>query len=709
MMPPAQPPQPMPPQPMPSMPAGAQPILKPPPLTTDELSAWKARLSAGRDIAKELITEGRKSMARVTAKTLTNRPTQHTVVVPLDYASVEQKKAQLFQVPEMIAEGRTPEMEPVAPLFAAITNFQLGPEGVNAPAMLFEVQPDVLIQGYAVTKIGYENVIDGTKSVATGEMQPDPAFSQPGAVLGLGAQPPQVPVMADVPNIISETYYWRRFSPGYLGAPKEFRGSNFDDAGWLSMRFSEDVLETGRGASTTATKDDELLLCEPPSTKQGATRKRHGTEVWYKASLYDEDIKHPDVIRTFKLYDDDKDVTDRRNSPFQRWVVPGDPTMHPAYVPGSQLIGMKGFPLHVLTLRYLSDTAFPPSDVQMSGSLSDEISVGRTQVLRRRDRSLPQVLYDGTRVPIDVMAKIEKNDNTGFIGVPGNPAEMFMPLDKGQFGRENFAFNDQAQNDYDKTWGHGANGGTLRAESPETATKSQQIAQSIENRLQMERSRELEWFVAGATKLMGLYQIFADAQSFAPIVGKNGQQTLQAWDRTAIPGPFVLKPRPNSHIRLSPEQEFDQMLQFFNLAGNAPEGNRTYMLQQLAVKRGLDPTRATQQPTPKGPEPMKPGVSFQGEDLDPSSPQFPIVIEILRQGGYQVSQQAVTAAQGAAAQQQQRESELALTEAVAKATPHGAPGHETEHGGAMVGGGQTSPINKHAADLTGGTPGIGVQ
>src|SRR5687767_12237078 len=124
-----------------------------PELTEDQVSQWRARLDAGRDISKDLVKQGRNEVARYQAKTLRGAPKQHTVVVPLDYASVEQKKAQLFKIPEIIAEAKRPDCEPAAPLMSAVTNHALGPNGVNAASMLFEVQPDVLLQGYAVTKI----------------------------------------------------------------------------------------------------------------------------------------------------------------------------------------------------------------------------------------------------------------------------------------------------------------------------------------------------------------------------------------------------------------------------------------------------------------------------------------------------------------------------------------------------------------------------
>jgi hypothetical protein len=654
-----------------------------PPFPEAELSAWKARLSASRDVAKELVSDGRKQLERYTAKTLASTPSQHTVVVPLDYASVEQKKAQLFfQVPEVTLEALQPAAEPAAPIMTAVTNHVLGPFGVNSKAMVFEALTDVLCpMGYAVTKIGYENVIDGTNPVQTGQMIPDPSFkSSPGSILGLQAGP-MIPEVVQAPNIISETYYWKRLPPGHFACPSDFRGSNFDEASFLAWRFSEDVIGTDTSGSYSSEKDEELLLVPTREATRAKTPKRCGWEVWYKATRFDPDAKHPELVRTFKLYDDEPIERQRRDSPFQR------------ILPDGTVIGMKGYPLHVLTLRYLSDAWHPPSDSQMGGPIADEISIGRSQLLRRRDRSLPQVLYDATRVTPDVMQKLERNDNTGFVGVPGNPQEMFFPLEKGEFGRENYAFNDQGQIDHDRTWALGEQAGVL-AGGRQTATKSMQVQRSVDTRLEAERTRVLEWFIAGTMKLMALYQLFADKEDYVRITGPDGETRLQAWNRQAIAGSFLFKARPNSHIRLDAETDFQQELSFFNLAGNAPEGNRLYMLQRLAAKRGLDPARAVVQPPPKTPEPPKGSFTIKMEDF--VLPQGPITVEIATQLGLKISPEAILQSQQLLLQSQQ----IAAAEQAEKDAQKGNP--ETEHGGAMIGAGKTNPINKHAMDLTGG-------
>src|SRR5690348_11614428 len=251
MMPPAV----APPQPMPPMQAGPMPAQQPPapqpalpyqntalPLTDDEVKDWRSRLETAREPIAAIITEGKTNTARYRVKHLPAMPKEHEVVVPLDYSYTEQKKAQLFfQVPELHLEATRPELEATAPIAQAVINRALGPKpaGVDMKAAMFEVLTDVICAtGYGVIKIGYETYTNGTRDVQIGT-EPVPG-GQPGAVLGLGAQPMQ-PIMQAVPNVVSEQYYARRVPPGHFRAPADFSGSDFDDAPWVGWRFSEDV------------------------------------------------------------------------------------------------------------------------------------------------------------------------------------------------------------------------------------------------------------------------------------------------------------------------------------------------------------------------------------------------------------------------------------------------------------------------------------
>jgi hypothetical protein len=652
-----------------------EPVLEP--LTEDAISAWRARLTAAREIIRPLIQEGRTNVARYRVKTLANKPVEPTVVVPLDYAYVEQKKAQLFnETPEVLVEAGQPEAEPVVPLMKAIANEALGSDGVNLDATIFEAMPDLLLVGYAATKIGHEAFVDGTRPVTVGQ-EPDPG-AQPGAVLGLS--PPMKDIVAEAPNIVHQDYYWRRFPPGYLAGPADFLGSDWDDAPWIAMRFSEDLPD---GATDQATKGDdtEWLLSESAtSSAVSKALKRWGWEVWIKAARFDPTVTHPERIRTFKLYDDEPIARDYRDSPFQRWL------------PNGRYLGMKGYPIEVLTLRYQSDTPLPTSDAQVTRQTSDEISTGRTQVLRRRDRSLPNVLYDTTRVTDPaILQKIERNENTGFIGVPGNPNEMFLALDKGQFGRENFAFNDQAMQDMDRAWALGSNAGVIKAPGKETATKTQQVQAGIDTRLQSDRARVLKFVIKGVTKLMALKQLFADQDEYVNVVGQNGAAQLVAWNKTQIPWRFLFKAKPDSHIRLDAAQDREQTLRAYNLLRKDPSINPEVLIRAVALKLGFDPQRLYVAPQPPKPEPPKINLSLSDEGLT-----NPLVLEILTQLGLQIKPETV---QMAIAMQG-----MGMLPRTSQGDVKGDKG-SSEHGGASE---RTEPINQHGADITGGTPGIGV-
>ncbi|HEY3220324.1 MAG TPA: hypothetical protein VGJ80_06310 [Gemmatimonadales bacterium] len=677
-------------------------------LTPDDVTAWRARLAASREVMVPIMETGRRNVERQRNKALTLAPLADTVTVPLDFSYTEQKKSSLFfQTPEIVAEALQPQYEASVSVFTAVMNQLLGIRGVNAKAAMFEILSDLLCPvGFGVLKVGYENVQDGMKPVPTGRMIPDPQAQppvQPGSVLGLSSPPVlQIPEMMEAPNIISETYYWRRVAPGRFRAPADFRGSDFDDAAFLAMRFEEDVPADGEGGSTASADDDALLLVAPDATTQRAGKKRRGDEVWYKAALFDADVKHPDLLRTFRVYDDDRRGTPiaRRDSPFQRWVLPGQTSPSDTYVPGGTLLGMKGFPFQVFTLHYISDLAFPPAMCTMSRQIVDEIGDGRTQMVRRRKRALQQILYDTTRMTDPaVMEKIERNDNTGFIGVPGNPLEMFLPLDKGQYGRENFAFNDISARDLDQIWAMGSGGGVLKGESPETATKSNQLQAAIDTRSEADRTRVLEGYVKAVTKTAALVQVFADAEDYVRIVGPDGAKRLIAWNKDTIAGSFAFAAKPDSHVRIDAAQRRQQALQNYNQLRKDPSVNAQYLITAVANETGLDPARLYVPPQP--PKEEKPSVSWALKIEDFLGPGAPIAVEIAKQVGVVISPEALQMSQQLGAMAAAMLQQQAAQQAAAAGSPNG----QSAHGGAAD---QTEPINKHNEQVTGGTPGVGV-
>lgn len=626
------------------------------------------------------------------------------MVVPKDYANTEQKKGQLFfQTPYIQAlplEPAAAGMEDAVSIFEPVINHYLGPDGVNAKAMVDEVLMDGLVaSGVFASKIAYESVVDGTKPIQVGQ-QPDPNFVPP-PMMDPTQQPPQapmVPVMADAPNIISEKYIWERISPAKLLIPVEFNGSDYDKAPWLGFDFLMDfepakrVFKLPDHFNTFVGDDDHLLgkKNKQAADDRGGRKRIKGSEIWYKASLFDETVKNPDLLRVLVLIDGLEAPVKHRDSPFQQ------------VQPDGSILGMPGFPVHVGALRYVPDSAFPPSDCQMSHTLVDELSDGRTQMSRQRRRSVPMRLGP-VGLGTEFYAKIEKNIQQSVIPIPDEQfilyqGEPVKEVSRAQFPKENFSFDQIGSRDISETWALDATQRGISQAHSVTATEIERTQQNANIRLTRERTTFLNWFARGTTKLASLIQQFADQTSYVAIVGADGARRLQPWDKTKIQGRFLFTCKPDSSIMVDAAAVSKQALDRFNLLHQSPFINQQELLTETLRALNLDPAKLIQQPQPKPVEVPKVSFTFNDQSLNPQNPAFPIVMEILKMGGIPVDDKAIGAAQKLAS----------LSGPTASAVPHGAPAAPPPAqtvGNASGSGGTVEPMNKHMADTTGQRPG----
>lgn len=686
----------------PSVPSG--PVVKIP-LATEGVNtagAWKTRVEASQAAIDRVKPDWDRNQERyLVKKSLAGA--KDDVIVPKDYANVEQKKAQLaYRVPEIQLEPMEPlasGMEDAVAIFEAVVNYQLGPHGVNAEIVLDEVLSDALCSsGIFGSKIAYEGTFNGTKQVPIGQ-QPDPNWQpptpqqqQPGTVLGLNQptpQPPMVPQLATVPNLIAEHYVWERISPAKLLIPEEFTGSDYDKAAWLGFEFvmpfnlAKRAFKLADDFKAFASDDDRKIGRQETATGDRSAPKRvRGWEIWYKASLFDDAEVNPDRQRVLVLIDGLKEPVKHENSPYQ------------VDLPTGQIGGMEGFPVHIGALRYVSDLALPPSDCQMSRYQVDEVSKGRTQMIRQRERSIPLRIADLQGIGGEEgLAKIEKNIWQSIIPLenmdPTRPP--IVEVARAQFPRENFEFDQIANRDIAETWALDSNQRGVTNDTARTATELQLAQQSSNIRLDKERSKFLSQYVArGAAKLGALLQQFSDQEQWVPIVGADGAQRLQAWDKSKIQGKYLYKVRPNSSLRLDVAQERSQALQMYNLLAPSPFINQQELVTQTVRKFDLDATKLIVQPQPKPAEVPKVSFAFNGTDLNPANPAFPIVLEILRQGGIQVDDQAIGAAQRAGS---------ASGLPTASAVPHGSP--QPPPPAQTFGAHSMGPVNKHQEERTG--------
>jgi len=700
-----------------------------PAFSTVKSAAWRRRVKAALDSTKVALEQGKKNIERYNAEYLESRTGDDQVCVPTDFYYIEQKKSQLFaREPDVFLQSLQPGQEDGAIVGAAALNAKLGPQGVNVLPTVHEIIFDTICAtGFGAVKIGFEAVKDGTVDIQIGE-EPDLGAlpvgthqltapttpDQLGPALGLGPLPMK-PIMAKAPNIIASRYFIERVAPGDLIVPADFSGSDFDKAAFLGCRFLEDLPDENESGSDID-REERRLTPLSSDAKAAQRKQRVGYEVYYRASLFDADEKHPECVRCFTYYDDDPETTpiQPKQSPYQRLAPrpmpqPGQPPTPPT----QKYEGMVGFPIAPLTIRYVSDTWRPKSDCSMARATADELSKGRTQMVQFRDRNMPQTGFDVTAVDAATLAKIERNILGAWVGFNRPGQDATWPIQKGQMGRESSVFNDVIQGDLERIWGLGANQLGAQNDTARTATELQLVQSASQGRLESERLKVLSWYANKVVaKFFALMQLFADEEEYIELVGSDAQRlkaippevaaqvqqnpqamALVPWTKANIPGRYGVKIKPDSQLHIDVAQQREQLLKVFNFLANEPTANRTELTREVLKTFHMDPTKTTQAPPQKMPEPPKLTLAIKMEDF--VMPQGPVTVEIAQQLGLKISPEAILASQQFLLQAEQLQ-----------AAQDAEAANETEHGGASA---EAKKINKHPTEATGGMQGSGAQ
>lgn len=627
------------------------------PLESIDRERWSLRLDASRKLREDKIEVWKDSVSAYLGKPLTKAPTSDTIVVNKEFSFLELKKSQLaFQVPEVHLKPKLPGLEGPTRLFQSAVNHELGPDGAKAKRMFDEVLFDVLATGIGASKIGYTAVLGERQ-----ELETDPATGQP------LTDPMGQPLFKTQPYMVSEEYFWRSISPDKLLVPAKFEGSDFDEADWLGWEFTKDWEAAKReyGLSDTFAgrkrEDMETLSGEKEAVSASdVSYVVSGVEIWYRASRFDPEEEHPEKIRRLVLVDGREEPVIHMDSPYQQINQAG------------KLIGMMGFPIHVLTLRYVRGSAYPPSDIELGRPLTDELSKGRTQMVRQRDTSVPARWFDRNRVDPDTSAKLKTNTVGGWIPLEGRGDEVLGEVVRAQFPRESFEFDEIINRDYEELWALGKNQRGLTDETTKTATEVATAQNAADVRLDYERQRVLAFFTQGVRKFAALLQLFKDDMGYVEILGQEAQG-LQPWNRQMVQGEFLFEAKPDSALRTDVAAERKQALDLYNLTANDPNVARVELLRSLMTKYNLDPARIVVDTLPaKGPEPPRLSISMGGPEL---AAPTPMMLQLLEQAGVKITPQMV---QQAAAGQFVRE---AATEA-----------QSLEHGGPAE---QQNPLSKH--------------
>ena len=656
-----------------------------------DLSFWRDEVDRAERAQEPYYSKWQKNLDAYVAK---EKDTGDIVNVNVDFYETEQKNAQLFfESPELqftAGAGFEPTTAGVV-AFRKLINVLLGADYVDAlEVVLASLKRCTSTSGQGATIIGYRPTI-----------QPVMQTPQPGAILGLSQS---------VPVPVHEAWFWDEVADKKFLRPADFTSTNFDKAPWLGMRFrlplkvARTICEIPPDFEGTTTRDDKKYEGQHHTDESSAMAYVDGVLVWYKAYLFDEDEIHPEIYRRHILIEGLETFADKDDP---AWRSPYQTKLPNGRLRADSMIGN---PIHVFSLRSVPDSSFVPSDAQMRRSLVGELNLFREQMIQERDVNKPKFGYNATTFPPDAIAKIESAMTGSLIPLPaecfsGPNITGFTLLAQGSSPRQTYLANDYIERDIAKTSGMDSSGVGVDDGSDETATKTNEIAKARNVRLDAERKRILRQYLKGVDKLAALALRFcSDPQRVAELIGPESAQVYLQWRQSILELGDVrpkFTAKPDSQIKLDAARERKTWLDLYNFAAKDPMVNRAALLQKIFTLYGEDAQQfVAQQPPDQGPEASL-GYSFKGEDLNPLSPQFPIVLQILAQCGVQIEQQAIQEAMDGA-QNQVMMQQLAAVQASAK------PGQKkpAEHGGVAE---KMGPLSKEQASQTGNRPGPAVQ
>lgn len=550
------------------------------------------------------------------------------VNVAKDFSDVERKKAALFYNTPQIALVPDPGTDgSLLPLHEELINTLLSVKHMDAKATVLPTIQDCLVAIQPVpTEIGYQAVqVPMPQPVIdpqTGQPQIDPQTGQP--------------VTQEVPVTVWEEFFWRRVSPKAQLLPVALTDTCYDRAAWLGFEWRKPVAQvrrqfglpdswTGGSAgpdrptfrTTGGVEDDSEPMCA-------------GVKLWYRASVRDPQVTHPDVVRELERVEGWDTPVVHRDCPYQTIGPDGRLTAN----------SMRGYPDHPLALRDLTDAAYVASDCTLTGPLTRELNKFRTQMIERRDGSRLHVLFDSDRINPEVRQKIEQGDIPKLIPVvpgalEGGIGAIMQQVPALALGRENYLGQDIIERDRDGILGLSANTMNPGSSGGKTATEVQTVQRNTDARFEQERQRVLDWWLRGVEKISALVLRYGDRLAQEILGAQRGQQWVQARDAGQF-GPFAFEVVIDSGAYIDVEARKRQDLQLYNLTAKDPTLRRGVVQARLATDFGLNPAEWIVTEAPQShPDPPQVSIAVRPEDLDPLLPSYAGTYAILTAGGVQ--------------------------------------------------------------------------
>lgn len=602
------------------------------PMSEDECKRWNQRIEAWERRRVDLVRDAKENVNYRVCKPFSGDDgSTDRIALVEDWARTRQKVASLlFQLPEASLEPRHEMYKDATITYSAVLN----DKAQNEMDLQFELdealQDTVNAAGIGAVLVSYT------------------AYTRPAMVDGQMVQQP-----------ISKCYEANRLPLGMLLLPREWKKSNWDKAPWVGCDTwlpLEKVRKLGWVNAEFKAQEEmpkDLLMSADIEDKNGTTGAAGDyvrvKQIWYRACHYSADAYHPDHIRRIVFVHGQEKPVVHEDFKWQQFIEPtaGTPagpdqidplTQQP--IPGSgapaimptpgYYIGMRKFPIRILTLGYVSDVAIPPSDSRVARSSVREGMRSRQQMLQQRDHNIPMRWANVNLLDQTTADNLRNGKWQSIHFINGIGDRAIGEVARAQFPRENFEFMRVFENDQDRAWAL-KSPGALQQDDP-SATEIKDVRATADEVLEYQRARVLRWVASIYEALGGLLQMFATDVDFIGVKGPDGVTRMQAWDRTKLPHQVIYKLRPDSSVRVDVNTKISNLLKLYNLAGKDPMLRRQYLLELIIILSGEDSSRLVQPPPPEKKEVPNISYRFSGDDT-----VNPIVIATMLQAGVEIT------------------------------------------------------------------------
>lgn len=548
-----------------------------------------------------------------------------------DWSLTKTKVANLYsQVPKVLLTHESEQYAGAIPPFAKALNYEIGKKRARAGVAMEECCNDMVnAAGIGAYIVGYAARFDQVQVPTIDVTGVDPQVVDEG--MKLGVVPSQT-----VPRVVSDKFFWTRIAPTDIRVPREFLGSDFDDADWVGR--------CGRMSKSDA--QHEFKLDEEQLAK---LTEHYG---------YDENLRVEDGERNSML--DSKGVTYEEAYYWRHRFDPSELHLKAiwriVFVDGLEeavihepwkgqkydeqsgsYIGSCLFPIRVGTLTYISDNPIPPSDSQAGRPQVLDLRKSRQHVFLQRARSLPQRWHDVNRFNALQLEMFNRGEWQNSIPVNGSGERAMGEIAKASHPSESFEFDRMTSNDLRDVWNLGPNQAGNYSSGETSATEANNVQAGFNTNIGKERDRVAKFFLGGVEVMAGLMVLYSD---FKILSEQERMQMQQAWNMKQILHDLVFDIWPDSTVRLDPQVEIDRLLKGLNMTAQSGYVNPKYPITRVWELLGVDPAKVIMDPQPKQPDPVA-KFTFNGKDdiINPA------VAAILAKEGQLPGPQEVQAAQ----------------------------------------------------------------